>query len=111
MSAYKFEFEQLAEDRLKAIAHSLRAISMEELRQLGNKLFKFPDDPWRVAYFGFLDENAGGTFHQAVTSDGVILLYCRAQDKGIWFLPGQGLGPMQARGRETMKQMIDGRQL
>lgn len=106
MSSYKFEFEQLAEDRLKAIAQSIRTISVEELRELGEKLFKFADDPWRAAFFGFLDENADSTFHQATTNDGVVLLYCPEKDKGIWFLPGQGMGPLQARGRKAIKQLI-----
>jgi hypothetical protein len=49
---------------------------------------------------------AGATFHHAVTSDGVNILYCRDQDKGMWFLPGSGMGPLQARGRQIMKEMI-----
>jgi hypothetical protein len=39
-----------------------------------------------------------------VTSDGVNILYCRDKDKGMWFLPGSGMGPLQAKGRQTMKQ-------
>jgi hypothetical protein len=105
----KFDMEKLMEDRRKSIAKSIRSISGEELKQLGEELFKYIDDPWRDAFFGFIAENSGATFHHAVTSDGVHLLYCRDKDKGIWFLPGQGKGPLQVTGRKTMKEMIEKR--
>jgi hypothetical protein len=41
-------------------------------------------------------------------SDGVNIVYCRDKDKGIWFLPGSGLGPLQATGRKVMKDAISG---
>jgi len=41
-------------------------------------------------------------------SDGVNIVYCRDQDKGIWFLPGSGMGPLQVTGRKVMKEMIAG---
>jgi hypothetical protein len=42
-------------------------------------------------------------------SEGVVLLYYRAEDKGLWFLPGSGKGPLSASGRQMMKEAIDGR--
>jgi hypothetical protein len=70
----------------------LCAISVEELKSLGGELFRYADDPWRETFFRFIAENPGATFHHAVTSDGVNILYCRDQDKGMWFLPGSGMG-------------------
>lgn len=102
------DFETLTKERRAAIAKSVRSISTEELRQIGERLFPYAGDPWRDAFFQFLAENPGATYHHAVTHDGVNLVYCRDKDKGIWFLPGRGLGPLQARGRETMKEMIGG---
>jgi len=104
----KFDFEKLSADRRKAIAKSIRTISVEELKKLGEELFPHSDHPWRETFFQFLAENRGSTFHHAITSDGVNLLYCRDQDKGMWFLPGSGMGPLQARGRQVMKEMIEG---
>ena len=65
------------------------------------------EDPWREAFFGFIAQNPGATFHYAVTSDGGHIVYCREKDKGIWFIPGTGKGPLQERGRQTMRQMIE----
>jgi hypothetical protein len=102
-----FNLENLDNERRKAIAKSIRPISAEELKKLGAEIFHYADDPWRDAFFRFIAENPGSTFHHAVMSDGVNLVYCRDQDKGMWFLPGSGMGPLQTRGRKVMKEMIE----
>jgi hypothetical protein len=90
----KFDLENLNKERRK----SIRTISVEELKSLGGELFRYADDPWRETFFRFIAENAGATFHHAVTSDGVNILYCRdIKTRGMWFLPGSGMGPLQAR--------------
>jgi len=104
----KFDLESLDKERRKAIAKSIRTISVEELKALGEQLFLYADDPWRETFFRFIAENRGATFHHAVTSDGVNILYCRDKDKGAWFLPGTGMGPLQERGRRAMKEIIEG---
>ena len=108
MSFEAFDLENLDKERRKAIAKSIHTISVEELKKLGGELFRYADDPWRETFFRFIAENPGATFHHAVASDGVNFVYCRDQDKGIWFLPGSGMGPLQATGRKMMKEMIAG---
>src|SRR6266513_5956724 len=103
-----FDLENLDKERRKAIAKSVRTISVEELKRLGGEMFRYADDPWRETFFRFIAENPGCTFHHAITSDGVNIIYCRDQDKGMWFLPGSGMGPLQATGLRTMKEMIQG---
>jgi hypothetical protein len=100
---------EITEDRRKAVAASIRTIDNEELKALGEQLFPVAGDAWRERYFAFLHENAGATFHHATTHDGVQILYCPAQDKGIWFKPGIGMGPMQPKGRAIVKQIVQGR--
>ena len=104
----KFDLGSLDKERRKAIAKSIRTINVEELKAIGEEVFKYADDPWREAFFRFIAENPGSTFHHAITSDGVNIVYCRDKDKGMWFLPGSGLGPLQATGRQTMKEFIGG---
>jgi hypothetical protein len=104
----KFDLESLDKERRKAIAKSIRTISVEELKKLGEEIFHHADDPWRETFFRFIAENAGATFRHAITSDGVNIVYCRDKDKGMWFLPGSGMGPLQATGRQIMKDMIAG---
>ncbi len=101
------DFETLTKERRAAIAKSIRSISTEELEQIGEKLFPHAGDAWRDAFFQFLADNRSATYHHAVTHDEVNLVYCREKDKGIWFLSGRGLGPLQALGRKTMKEIIE----
>jgi hypothetical protein len=108
MAFEKFDLENLDKERRKAIAKSIRTINVEELKALGEEIFRYADDPWRDTFFRFIAENPGATFHHAITSDGVNIVYSRGEDKGMWFLPGSGMGPLQARGRKVMKEMIEG---
>jgi len=105
----KYDLENLDKERRKAITKTIRTIDVEELKKLGNEIFHFADDPWREAFFGFIAENPGCTFHHAVTNDGVNLVYCRDKDKGMWFISGQGMGPLQQKGRRFMKETIESR--
>jgi hypothetical protein len=100
--------DEITEARRKAIAVSIRTISVEELKTLGERLFPFVDHPWREKFFGFLTENPGATFHHAITHDGVQIVYCPSKDKGIWLMPGVGNGPIQAKGRAILKQIVEG---
>ena len=83
----KFDLENLDKERRKAVANSIRTMSVEELKALGNEIFRYADDPWREKFFRFIAENPGATFHHAVMSDGVNIVYCRDQDKGMCRTP------------------------
>ena len=100
--------EEITEARRKAVAASIRTISLEELRALGQQLFPYAGDVWGERFFAFLDENPGATFHHATAHDGVQIIYCPAKDKGMWFVPGTGMGPMQPKGRAILKQIVEG---
>ena len=43
----KFDLENLDKERRKAIAKSIHTISVEELKAIGEEVFKYADDPWR----------------------------------------------------------------
>ncbi len=102
------DLDTLTKQRRVALAKTIRSLSTEELKALGEKLFPFSGDAWREKFFQFITDNPSATYHHGVTHDGVNLIYCRQKDKGIWFIPGQGMGPLQARGRETMWEIIGG---
>ena len=102
------DIETTNKERRKAIAKSIRVISIEELKKLAEEIFHDTDEPWRHTFFRLIAENPGGTFHHAVTSEGAVFLYYGAEDKGLWFLPGRGKGPLSAGGRQMMKEAIDG---
>ena len=100
--------DEVTEERRKALAASIRSISIEELKTLGAELFPTMDHPWRETYFDFLKENAGASFYHATTLDHVHFIYCAEKDKGLWFLPDSGKGPLGPRGLAIMKDLAAG---
>lgn len=108
MAFETFDLDSLNKERRKALGKTLRTVTPEELKKMGNEIFRYADDPWREKFFGFIAENPGAMFHHAVTSDGYNIIYSRDKDKGMWFLPGSGMGPLQERGRKAMKEIIEG---
>ena len=103
----KFEdAEAIDKERRKAITESIRIISVEELRKLGEEIFDSPDRPWRETFLSVVTENPGATFYHALAGKGVIILYSPDDDKGLWYLPGSGLGPLSEGGRQLMKEAI-----
>ncbi len=100
------DVETIDKDRRKAITKSIRIISVEELKKLGQEIFDSPDRPWRETFLRLIEENPGGTFHHADAGGGVIVLYSRDADKGLWYLPGSGIGPLSVAGRRMMKEAI-----
>ena len=45
----KFDLGNLDKERRKAIANSIRTVSVEELKAIGEQIFRYADDPWREA--------------------------------------------------------------
>jgi hypothetical protein len=108
MPAENLNFDEISKERRKALEQSIKSISPEELKALGEGLFPYQDHPWREVFFKFIAENSDATFHHGTTHDGVHVLYCHTRDKGMWFVPGSGMGPLQARGLGVMKQIVEG---
>jgi hypothetical protein len=98
------DIDNINEERRKAVAKSIRTISVEELKKLGEEIFDSPDHPWRETFFRLIAENPGATFHHADAGEGVIFLYCRDEDKGLWCLPKSGMGRLSVKGRQIMKE-------
>jgi len=107
MSSENLNMDELTEARSKAVADSIHTISAEELKALGEGLFPYVEHHWRERFFNFIAENPGATFHHATTHDRIHILYCRAKEKGMWFMPGSGMGPMQPKGLAILKQIVD----
>jgi hypothetical protein len=100
------DVETTDKERRKAIAKSIRVINVEELKKLGEEIFDEPDRPWRQTFLQLIAENPGATFYHASAGEGVIFLYIRDKDKGLWYLPGSGIGPLSVAGRQIMKEAI-----
>jgi hypothetical protein len=99
--------DEITEARRKSIVETIKPIGIEELKALCEGLFPAVDHPWREKVSTFISENSGATFHHAVTHDRVHILYCHAKDRGMWFMPGSGMGPLQPRGLKILKEIVE----
>jgi hypothetical protein len=103
----KFEdIDKIDDDRRKNVTKSIRTISIEELKKLAEEIFHSPDDPWKQTLLKLIAENPGATFYHADAGEGVMVLYSRDIDKGLWYLYGSGMGPLSAPARQMMKEAI-----
>jgi hypothetical protein len=100
------DIEEITDARRKAVAKSIRTIEVGELKKLGEQIFDSPDHPWRGKFFELIG-NPAATFYHAEAGEGVNVLYDSTDDKGLWYLPGSGMGPLSATGRQIMKEAIN----
>ena len=106
MPSDNLNMEEVTQARRKSIAASIHPIAIDELKSLGNELFPTFDHPWREVFFNFITENANASFYHAVTDDLIHILYCHTKEKGMWFLPGTGMGPLQQNGLKILKEVV-----
>ena len=83
--------------RLEAIRRSMQRVSLEELAKLGEERFPVVTDPWFEHYQKFLNEHPRDHFYMARffqedTEEYVEVIYCKEVNRGMWFLPGKGMG-------------------
>jgi hypothetical protein len=107
MQRENLDINEITEARRKSLAQTLHAVDASQVKAIGDELFPYYDDPWREKFFGFLAEHGGATFHHGTTSDGVQFLYCHDKNRGIWFVPQVGMGPLQAKGLGIMKELVE----
>ncbi len=109
MPSDPFDIQNLDEARSKSIAETIQPISVDELKAIGEQLFPYLDHPWRQQFFQFVSENANCVFHHATTQDGIEIFYCKDQNKGMWFIPGSGMGPLQEKGLQALQAALSKR--
>ena len=105
----KIDIDSINEERRKSIVKSIRPVSVEEAKKIGNEVFHDADDPWRETFFQFIQDHSHAAIYHATSTDGVHFLYSREEDRGIWFLPGSGKGKLSANGRQMMNEAIKSR--
>jgi hypothetical protein len=102
------DIETINKERRKAITKSIRIISVEELKKLGEEIFDSPDRPWRQTFLSLIAEHPGATFTTRPQGKASFFFTPSDQDKGLWYLPGSGLGRLSEGGRQMMKEAIAG---
>lgn len=95
------------ENRRQMVRKTIRPVTLEELKQLGEKRFPLATDPWCVRFNEFLTHNKSAKFYRAEAPGGAEIIYCRDAEKAVWFLPGSGMGIVQPKGLEMLKEIVD----
>jgi hypothetical protein len=109
MESENLDIESITEARRQAIERTIEPIATEKLRALGEKLFPALDHPWRQVFFDFLDQHAQTTVYHAATNEGAEITYSPEVEKGLWFTRGGGVGPLQAKGLQILKEAVQRR--
>ena len=97
------------ENRKVMIKKTIRPVTREELKKLGEVRFPIVTDPWCIRYNEFLDTHPDSQYYRAEIPEHAEIIYCRDSDKGIWFLPEKGMGIMQSKGLSIMAEVLDKR--
>jgi hypothetical protein len=95
------------EIRRAAVRKTIRSATYEELKALGEKRFPVATDPWCIRFNDFVQNNKTSRFYRAEIPGGAEIVYCRDGEKGIWFLPGSGMGIIQAKGLKALAEIVD----
>jgi len=99
--------QDMMELRRAAIRKTIRRVPLEELTSLGEERFPVVSDPWCERYFTFLKEHKTAKFYRAEIGATAEIVYCREPSKGMWFMPGFGMGFLRQRGLEAMEEIVD----
>lgn len=101
------DLDSIMETRRKAVMESIQPIPIEKLEAMETQIFPYFEHHWREPFEEFLKENKGCTFYHASAGEGIQIVYCAAKDKGMWFVPKGGLGPLQPRGLQIMREAVE----
>jgi hypothetical protein len=100
--------EDTVEKRRTVIRESIRPATVEELRELWAAQFPVVNDPWAERFAAFLTQHVNDRFYLAKSPEGAHIAYCGDARNGIWFVPGLGVGFLQARGLALLADIVDG---
>lgn len=115
MKPEDLDFESVMATRRKAVAKSIRKISTDDLNAMIPTLLPDAAHPWQEVFQRFIVENRGEAFYQAELSEGeagakihIYIVYCRAKEKGVWYIPQTGVGLLDGALLAAMKGIVDG---
>ena len=94
------------ENRKTMVHKTIRPVSLDELRKLGEERFPIVTDPWCIRYNEFVTAHPDASFYRAEIPEHAEIIYCQEAGKGVWFLPGKGMGVLQPKGREIMEEAV-----
>lgn len=98
--------DQTWENRRAMVEKTIRKVTLAELKALGEARFPIVTDPWCLRYQEFLTQHPDAEFFRAEVPEHAELVYCKDTGKGIWFLPGKGMGVIQPKGLQLLAEIV-----
>lgn len=98
--------DQTWENRRTMVLQTIRPITLDELKKLGEELFPVVSDPWCVRYYEFLNTHKDSRYYHARIPGHAEIVYCPEVDRGIWFVPGKSMGIIQAKGLGILADIV-----
>jgi|LakMenE01Jun11ns_1017448.scaffolds.fasta_scaffold8914874_1 hypothetical protein len=95
------------ENRLEMIRKTIQPTTTGELRKLCERYFPVVTDPWAERFTAFLNEHSQDKFYLAEAPGGAWIAYCHDAGRGIWFIPGTGVGILQPKGLQALAGIVD----
>lgn len=95
------------ETRREMVRKTIRPATWEEIKTLGDQRFTVATDPWAIRFDEFMRSHKAAKFYRAEAPGGAEVVYCRESESGIWFLPGSGMGIIQPKGLQALKEIVD----
>lgn len=99
--------EETMEIRRAVIRQTIRAATWQEVAEMVAQQFPIVTDPWCVRFNEFLETHKNAKFHRAEAPGGAVVIYCREAHAGVWFIPGTGMGIIQAKGLQALAEIVD----
>jgi hypothetical protein len=101
------DLEAVMHHRRDEVAKTIRPITIEQLKALEEEILPYFEHPWREPLDKFIAENKGVPLYYASAGEGVQVVYCPSQDRGLWFIAKKGLGLLQSEGLKLMKEVVE----
>jgi len=99
--------DNTVELRKAAVRETIRPVSIDELKNLGEELFPVVSDPWYERFHSFLKDHAREKFYRAEIGSETKVVYCRDANRGMWFVPGFAMGFMRPRALAAFAEIVD----
>ncbi|MEO5916761.1 MAG: hypothetical protein ABIS50_21215 [Luteolibacter sp.] len=93
------------ENRKVMVQKTIRTVTLDELKKLGEVRFPIVTDPWCVRYNDFLAAHPDADYFIAQSPEHAEVIYCRDSGKGVWFLPDKGMGVIQPNGLRLLAEI------
>lgn len=95
------------ENRIAEVRRTIHPVCIDDLKRMADHLFPVATDPWCIRFNEFIGAHERAKFYLARTPERAEVIYCADTGDGVWFLPGLGMGILQPKALQAIKEIVD----